>query len=151
MSERYLVTGPGMKKVNLAMQSDDVTANGLPNNLVLTTGFMNQLTDEYNIRHDRPKDARVPRSDMIAWLIQRADENSDVDGLSILESQIVLRRGDVRRAVSEDGSVNIDLLRSWAMTHGAHELGLDGQFLSDTIEHALSIIPVGAIPNPEAI
>lgn len=76
---------------------------------------------------------------MAAWLHLPADTSEDHSGLSVLESEILRHRADVREAVLEKGVVNACRLRLWAITHGAHELGLDTAILADTIEHALAL------------
>ena len=123
------------------MQDGNVEKSLLQSDSVLLTGFRGQLSAEYNIRHDRPKGIPPEKHHLIAWLVLRAGEDGDADGLSVLESQILRHRKDVHDFVLEDGAINVCRLRLWAITHGVHELGLDGEILADTIEHALSLTP----------
>ncbi len=121
------------------MQQMQVGEQPAPGGLSRPTGFLGQVSSEYNRRHDRPEAAPVEKYRLIAWLALRAEGHSNPDGLSILESEILRARNDVRKSVLENGAINVCRMRLWAITYGAHELGLDEDMLADTVNHALAL------------
>ena len=106
---------------------------------ILISGFLGGVLSQYNRLNGRQEGSPVGKDVLLAWLDKRADEAYGGDGLSVLESEILTNRNDVRELVMENGMINVCRLRLWAITHGAHELSLDDEILADTVEHALSV------------
>ena len=106
---------------------------------ILISGFLGEVLSQYNRLNGHQEDSPVGKDALLAWLDKRADEAYGGDGLSVLESEILTNRNDVRELVMENGMINVCRLRLWAITHGAHELSLDDEILADTVEHALSV------------
>ena len=106
---------------------------------ILISGFLGRVLSQYNRLNGRQEDSPVGKDVLLAWLDKRADEADGGDGLSVLESEILTNRNDVRDLVLENGAINMCRLRVWAITHGAHELSLDEEVLADTVEHVLAL------------
>ena len=121
------------------MDNLDVAEQRTSTTFILISGFMGEILSKYNRLNGRKEGSPVGKDVLLAWLDKRADEVDGGDGLSVLESEILRNRDDVRDIVLENGTINVCRLRLWAITHGAHELSLDEEILADTIEHALSL------------
>jgi hypothetical protein len=130
----------GEERDQSAMDYQDV-AEPPTRSFVLLTGFLGQVLREFNRRQGLAADRPVDQFQLLIWLEQRTDPSAGKGGISNLESEIIRQRNDVLTHSQDAGSINLDQLRLWTVTHGAHELHLNEVFLADTIERLLSLKP----------